>query len=72
MEMRVKFTELLKTSGLTAYAVSKASKGRISMSMAYRLENENGRLPTYNADVLEALCDVFKVKDMNKLFERER
>jgi hypothetical protein len=72
MDMRVRFPELLKASGLTPYKVSKQSGDRISMSMAYRLKRKKGRLPTFDADVLEALCDVFEIKNMDDLFERSR
>jgi hypothetical protein len=55
--------------GLTAYAIAKRSSGRISISTAYRLVEMEGRLETFGADILEALCDVLAVEP-DALFER--
>ena len=66
--IRLRLPELLK--GRTAYDLSVASGGRISMSTAYRLVRSEGRLGTFNADVLEALCDVLQVAP-SELFERQ-
>jgi DNA-binding Xre family transcriptional regulator len=70
MDMRVRFPELLKRSGMTPYAVAKQSADRISLSTAYRLNRSGGRLNTFDADVLEALCDIFKVEP-GELLERD-
>jgi transcriptional regulator with XRE-family HTH domain len=70
MKMRVRFPELLKRSGLTPYAVAKQSGGRISLSTAYRLNRSEGRLNTFDADVLEALSEIFGVGP-GKLLERD-
>ena len=70
MEMRIRFPELLAKSGLTPYAVAKASADRISLSTAYRLNRSGGRLNTFDADVLEALCEIFAVGP-GELLERE-
>jgi hypothetical protein len=56
---------------MTPYALAKASDGRISMSTAYRLKESAGRLETYAAEMLEALADVFEVKSMDELLERD-
>jgi hypothetical protein len=69
MEMRVRFPELLKRSGLTPYAVAKQSDDRISLSTAYRFNRSGGRLNTFDAAVLEALCDIFGVQP-GELLER--
>lgn len=55
--------------GLTAYAIAKRSTGRISISTAYRLVEMEGRLETFGADILDALCDVLAVEP-DALFER--
>ena len=56
---------------MTPYALAKASGGRISMSTAYRLVKLKGRVQNFDADMLEALCDVFAVKSMDQLLERD-
>lgn len=56
---------------MTAYALAKASGGRIPMQSAYRLVHEDGRLPTFKASMLDALCDVLEVEPA-ALFELER
>jgi DNA-binding Xre family transcriptional regulator len=70
MRMRIRFPELLKERGLTAYAVARDSGGRISLSTIYRLKERDGRLDTFAADMLEALCDVFDVTP-GDLLERD-
>lgn len=59
--MRLRLPELLRQRGISAYSLSKQSKGRISMSTAYRLKKMNGRVQNFDADMLEALCDVLRV-----------
>jgi DNA-binding Xre family transcriptional regulator len=72
MLMRLRIPELLAEHGITPYALSKKSGGRISMSTAYRLKDSKGRLETYRADMLEALCDVFRIEDLGDLLERDK
>jgi DNA-binding Xre family transcriptional regulator len=60
MLMRLRIPEL--TGDMTAYELSKRSGGRISMSTAYRLVEKEGRLHTFDAALLEALCDVLAVE----------
>jgi len=71
MLMRLRIPELLDARGMTPYGLAKASGGRISMSTAYRLKDSRGRLETYAAEMLEALADVFDVKSMDELLERD-
>ena len=71
MDMRVRFPELLKASGLTAYAVATKSGKRITLTKVYRLKKNRGKLSTYDAKMLDALCDVFGVEP-NELLEREK
>lgn len=64
MEMRLRLPELLKEGRdrpMTAYALSKASKGRISLSTVYRLVGKRGNVQFFDADVLDALCEVLGV-----------
>jgi len=68
--MRVRIPELLEARGLTPYELSKQSGGRVSMSTAYRLNRNEGRAHTFDADLLDALCDVFGVEP-GELLERE-
>ncbi len=71
MALRLRFPELLDERGMTPYACSKATEGRVSMSTAYRIVRMKGRLATFDATLLDAICDVLKVKP-GQLFERER
>lgn len=68
--MRLRLPELLHQRGISAYSLSKHSKGRISMSTAYRLAKKNGTLQSFDADMLEALCDVLSVEP-GDLLQRE-
>ena len=68
--MRLRVPELLAERKMTAYAMHKASGGRISLSMAYRLAR--GTFGMISADVLEALCDIFDIQDPGPLLARER
>lgn len=70
MLMRIRFEELLKKHEITPYELSKRSAGRISMSTAYRLKRNGGRVQTFDAEMLEALCDVFGVGP-GELLERD-
>lgn len=71
MLMRLRLPELMEERGLSAYALSKASDGRISMSTAYRLAEKEGRVQNFKADMLEALCDVLECEP-GDLLEREK
>jgi DNA-binding Xre family transcriptional regulator len=68
--VRLRIAELLEERGLTPYYLSKQSAGRISLSTAYRLLRLHGVLKSFDADVLDALCDVLAVEP-GELFERE-
>jgi DNA-binding Xre family transcriptional regulator len=70
--MRLRLPELMAQHKppLTAYAVAKASKGRISLSTIYRLNRNEGRVANFDGELLEALCEVFGVQP-GKLLERE-
>ena len=68
--MRIRLPELMQRRGLTAYAMSKQSAGRISLSTAYRLVEMEGSLETFGAEILEALCDVLQVEP-GELLERD-
>jgi hypothetical protein len=55
---------------MTAYGLHKASEGRMSFSTAYRLAE--GEFRAVSEKVIEALCDIFEIKDLGPLFVRER
>jgi DNA-binding Xre family transcriptional regulator len=57
--------------GMTAYGLAKASNGRLSVSQAYRLAQDDGRFGFISSDVLEVLCDTFDVGP-GELLERGR
>lgn len=67
--MRLRIPELLDQKGLTAYHLAKQSDDRISLSAAYRYVKLKGRVKYFDADLLEALCDVLHVEP-GELFER--
>ena len=67
--LRLRVPELLAKRQMTPYALAKRSGGRISMSTAYRLLDNDGRLETFSAALLEGLLDVFEV-DIAELLER--
>jgi DNA-binding Xre family transcriptional regulator len=69
LRMRLRIPELLDARGLTPYFLSQKSKGRISLSTAYRLRRDKGRLQMFDADLLEALCELLQVEP-GELFER--
>jgi DNA-binding Xre family transcriptional regulator len=71
MRMRTRFPELLRDSGLTPYEVAMRSRKRITLTKVYRLKKGRGKLPTYDAKMLDALCDIFGVEP-SELLERER
>jgi hypothetical protein len=71
MGIRVRVPELLTEEIPTAYALAKASDGRISTSAATRLVQARGAIGRFDAPLLEALADVFKITDYNDLFERK-
>jgi DNA-binding Xre family transcriptional regulator len=57
--MRLRVGEILRERGMTAYALSKASGGRIELSAAYRLSKDQWvQLPR---DTLTALCDALEI-----------
>jgi DNA-binding Xre family transcriptional regulator len=70
--MRLRLPELMREHKPphTAYAVAKASAGRISLTTIYRLNRSRGRTANFDAGLLEALCDVFGVPP-GDLLERE-
>ena len=69
--MRLRLPELLKERNMTPYALAKASGGRISASTAYRLVRQRGEVKLFEAELLDAMCDVLDVEP-GKLFERKR
>lgn len=71
MDMRVRFPELLKASGMTPYEVAMKSGKRITLTKVYRLKKGRGKLSTYDAKMLDALCDVFNVEP-TELLERDK
>ena len=71
--MRIRIPELLEEQRppWSAYKLAQQSGGRISLSAAYRLQKARGRVRFLDAELLEALCDVFNVRNLNELLERE-
>jgi len=69
--MRLRLPELLAERGWTAYQLHAQAGGRLSMSTAYRILRDRGRVTCFDAELLETLCDVFGVGPA-ELFERER
>jgi len=69
--VRLRIPELLKEKGLTPYALSKRSGGRVSMSAAYRYVRLKGKLKSFDGQLLETLCDVLQCEP-GELLEREK
>lgn len=67
--MRLRLPELLDEEQITAYRLAKDSGGRISLSTAYRTVRMRGRLANFDAQMLEAMCDVLRIGP-GDLFER--
>jgi hypothetical protein len=59
--IRIRLPELLNAEIPTAYAIAKASRDRISLSAAHRLVAKRGAVQRYDADLLEALCEMFGI-----------
>ena len=74
--MRLRLPELLaeqKPPLDTPYGVAKAAKAaghNVSLTTIYRINRKGGRVANFDGDLLEALCDVFKVGP-GELLERE-
>ena len=68
--VRLRLPELLEEQGLTPYHLVKKSGGRISLSAAYRYTRLKGRVKSFDAEILEILCDVLGVEP-GELLERE-
>ncbi len=71
MDMRLRFPELFTETGVNPYRLALDSGKRISLSTAYRLKREKGKLQTYKGDMLDAICDVMGLEP-GDLWERDR
>jgi DNA-binding Xre family transcriptional regulator len=71
MSVRLRLNALLEEHQLTPYALAKRSGGRISSSTIHRLARQEGRVKLFDADLLDALCDVLGVEP-SELLEREK
>lgn len=71
-DMRLRIPELMRASKIpTAYALQKASAGRLSMTNAAHLVERGGNTSRVDMRTLEVLCDIFDVGP-GELFEREK
>lgn len=69
MRVRIRLSELLADKGMTPYRVAKNSGGRIGVRTIYRLRQRDGRMQSFDNDLLDALCDVLGVTP-GELLER--
>ena len=69
--IRLRLKELLRERGMTAYAFAKASKGRVSLSGAYRVVRLRGRLAMFDARLIEAMLEAFSIEP-GELFTQGR
>jgi len=69
--LRLRFPELLDAAGLSPRELVERSGGRISRATAYRLVRLKGRLKTFDAGLCEVLCEVLRIRDLDRLFELE-
>jgi DNA-binding Xre family transcriptional regulator len=67
--MRLRVDELLAEHKMTAYQLWKESEERLSLSTCYRLAR--GDVDKISTATVEALCDVFGIKDPGPLFARD-
>jgi len=70
MDMRLRFPELFTETGVNPYRLAMDSDKRISLSTAYRLKRERGKLQTYRSAMLDAICDVMDISP-GELWERD-
>ena len=70
MDMRLRFPELFDETGVKPYRLAVDSNKRISLSTAYRLKREGGKLQTFKAEMLDAICDVMQVTPA-EIWERD-
>ncbi len=68
--MRYRLPELLKERDWTAYKLSQVSKGRISLSTAYRLVRQKGKVKQFDGALMDALCEALEI-EVGVLLERE-
>jgi hypothetical protein len=59
--MRLRLRELLDERGMSAYALVKLSDGRVDMTTAYRILQQDGRLRFFSAALLDTLLAVLGV-----------
>lgn len=68
--IRLRVPEIFEEKGLTAYEVAKRSAGRIQAPTLYRLARRNGKVSSFDAELLDVLCDVLDVEP-GELLERD-
>lgn len=72
LDMRLRLPELMAAKGIgTAYALSKASKGALTITTAQRLIDAAGHPKRIALETLDTLCDVLDVSPA-ELFERDK
>lgn len=59
--MRLRLKELLDERDMSAYALVKSSNGRIDMTTAYRILQQDGRLRFFSAELLDTLLELLGV-----------
>ena len=69
--IRLRVPEIFEEKGLTAYEIAKRSGGRIQAPTLYRLARRKGEVSSFDAELLDVLCDVLEVEP-GDLLERER
>jgi hypothetical protein len=78
--VRLRFPELFAELGVTAlqvarqvaaFQVSRGSKSPLSRSTVYRWQQLEGRVETFDGDLIEDLCEVLGVK-LTDVIELER
>ncbi len=62
MSLRLHLPEVLEERGLTPYAFAKLTGGAVTNATAYRLVKLRGKLETFDARLLEAMCDALDVE----------
>ncbi len=70
--LRPQFPEVLEERRLTPYAFAKLTGGEVSNATAYRLVKLRGKLKTFDARLLEAMCDALDVEPGELIEQTDR
>ncbi len=70
MPVRLRLPELLKSRGLTTYALTKECEGVMSRSMIYRIVASRGEFRCLSPEQIDTLCTVLKCTPAELILRR--